>query len=173
MSKRMSPPLILLALRIPRTTGRFEDIAGEAAPIRDATINVLFVATSSMEGRGRQIIEGAAFANTGRLASMERPIKSALGYLLACRSLTSSPVDVEKGLWSLAAASDMESVEGLVSAHAEKLAEIMCEVRTHTKVILFEPPPKTSDKECTKFVHPIVSTFVITNCHCLLYSSCY
>lgn len=84
-----------------------------------------------MKGRGRQTAEEAAFSNTGRLASMERPMKSALAYLLACRSLTSSPVDVDKSLRSLAAASDMDSLEVLVSAHAVKLAESMCEVRTH------------------------------------------
>lgn len=116
---------------IPRAIARFEDIAGEPAPVRDAAINVIFVATKSMEGRGRQTAEEAAFANTGRLATMERPIKSALAYLLACRSLTKSPVDVDKSLRSLAAASDMDNVEALVSAHAEKLAESICEVGIH------------------------------------------
>lgn len=89
------------------------------------------VATNSMEGRGRQTAEEAAFANTGRLSSMGRSIESSLAYLLACRRLTTSPVAVDKGLRSLAAASGMETVEGLVSAHAEKLAESMCEVRIH------------------------------------------
>lgn len=138
---------------IPRTTARFEDIAGEAAPARDATINVIFVATNSMEGRGRQTAEEGAFANTGRLASMERPIKSALRYLLACRSLTSSPVDVDKGLRSLAAASGMESVEGLVSAHAETLAESICEVRIHI-MIFFEPTSKKTSRTQRIFSAP-------------------
>eukprot|EP00903_Cladosiphon_okamuranus_P014434 g13393.t2 len=121
----------VLALHMPEiidvVTARVEDIAGEAAPVRDATINVIFVATNSIEGCGRRTAEEAAFANTGRLASMERPIQSALRYLLACRSLISSPVDVDKGLRSLAAAGGMETVEALVSAHAEKLAESICE----------------------------------------------
>lgn len=98
-----------------------------------------------MGGRGRQTAEEVAFANTGRLASMARPIKSALAYLLACRSLAISPADVDKSLRSLAAASDVESVESLVSAHAEKLVESVCEVRTHI-MIYFEPAPNMASQ---------------------------
>lgn len=138
-----------------RITARFEDIAGEATPVRDATIKVISVATKSMEGRGRQIAEEVAFANTGRLASMERPIKYALAYLLACTSLSSSPVDVDKSLRSLAAASDMESVEALVIANAEKLTESVCEVRTRI-MTFFEPPPNMTSqyREGTSFSAP-------------------
>lgn len=121
---------ILFTMGIPHATARCEDIAGEAAPVRLATIKVLFVAANSMKGCGRQVAEEATFASTGRLASMERPIKSAVVYLLACRSLTDSPIDVDKSLRSLASASDMSSMETLVTAHAEQIVEGICAVRT-------------------------------------------
>ncbi len=116
------------------TSARYEDIAGEAASVRDATIKVLFVAANSMKGRGRQTAEEAAFADTGRLESMERPIRSALKYLLACRNLTGSPVEVDESLRSLAAASDTGEIEIFVSDHAENLAQTICEV-----IYLFNP----------------------------------
>lgn len=89
-----------------------------------------------MKGRGRQTAEEAAFANTGRLATMERPIRSALKYLLACRRLTDSPVEVDESLRSLAVASDTSEIEIFVNDHAENLAKTICEVRLRYAVLI-------------------------------------
>lgn len=83
-----------------------------------------------MKECGRQAAEEATFARTGRLASMKRPITSAIVYLLACRSLTDSPVDVDKSLRSLATASEMSSMEALITAHAVPIVEDVCAVRS-------------------------------------------
>ncbi|CAM9297184.1 unnamed protein product [Ectocarpus sp. 12 AP-2014] len=104
-------------------TARYEDIAGEPVRVRGATIKVLSVAASAMAGLGRQVVEGATFATTGRLSSTGRPIKFALTYLLACRRLTGcSLAEVDLVLSSLAEACGLASVESLVTAHAEELA---------------------------------------------------
>lgn len=118
-------------------TARVEDIAGEAASVRHETVKVLFMAANSMKGRGRQTAEEAAFANTGRLASMERPIRSALKYLLACRGLAASPLEVDESLNSLAAASDTSGIETFVAGQAENLAESICEVRLFSRLLPF------------------------------------
>ncbi|CAM9154418.1 unnamed protein product, partial [Pylaiella littoralis] len=124
-----SLPNILLAYTpdiIDAVTAQGKDIMGEATSVRHATVKVLFVTAKSMERCGRQVAEEATFARTGRLASTEGPITSALVYLLACRSLTDSPIEVDESLRSLAAASDMSSMEALVAAHAEKIVESIC-----------------------------------------------
>ncbi|CBN78894.1 conserved unknown protein [Ectocarpus siliculosus] len=104
-------------------TARYEDIAGEPVRVRGATIKALSVAASAMAGLGRQAVEEATFATTGRLSSTGRPIKSALTYLLGCRGLTGcSLAEVDLVLSSLAEACGLASVESLVTAHAEELA---------------------------------------------------
>lgn len=114
---------------ISHATARCEDIAGEATSVRRAAMKVLCVTAISMKGCGRQAAEEATFASTGRLASMERPIISAVVYLLACRSLAESPIEVDKSLREFAAASDLSSIEALVTVHAEKIVESKCAVR--------------------------------------------
>lgn len=121
---------ILFTIGVSRTTAQGKDIMGEATSVRHATVKVLFATAKSMERCGRQAAEEATFARTGRLASTEGPITSALVYLLACRSLTDSPIEVDESLRILAAASDMSSMEALVAAHAEKIVESICAVRT-------------------------------------------
>lgn len=127
--RKMYP--ILFTMGNSHATARCEDIAGEATSVRRAAMKVLRVTANAMKGCGRQAAEEATFASTGRLASMERPITSAVVYLLAYRSLTDSPIEVDKGLRDFAAASNMDSIEAFVTAHAEKIVESVCAVRNY------------------------------------------
>lgn len=108
---------------------RSDDIEGEAAPLRWATINVLFVVANSMKACGRQATEELTFGSTGRLLSMKRPIKSAIKYLLACRRLDDSPNEIDLVLSTLAVASGMASMEQLIAANAEDIIDEISEVR--------------------------------------------
>lgn len=112
-----------------RTPARYEDIAGETETVRHATIKVLSVITNSIKKCGRLAAEKATFAVTGRLASLERPTRYIIAYLLACRSLEDSPIDVDECFSNLAKAYDFENMEELVNTHAAKLVEGICEVR--------------------------------------------
>lgn len=115
--------------RAPHCQERYEDIADEAAPVRYATIRVFAVIANSMKTHGRQAAVESTFAGTGRLSSMERPVASAVAYLLACKSLGDSPSEVMECFKSLAKACDLIDEQELVAAHATKLVETICEVR--------------------------------------------
>ncbi|CAM9309283.1 unnamed protein product, partial [Hapterophycus canaliculatus] len=109
-------------------TARSDDIAGETAAVRLATIKVLSVMASSLKLCGSQATEERTFASTGRLAAMKRPIKSAIKFLLACRRLDDSPFETDLVLGSLAAASGMATAEQLIAANAEDIINEVSEV---------------------------------------------
>lgn len=82
-----------------------------------------------MKSHGRQAAVETTFAGTGRLSSVERPVTSAVAYLLACTSLGDSPSEVVECLRSLAKACDFVDEQALVAAQTMKLVEGICEVR--------------------------------------------
>lgn len=119
-------------------SARYEDIEEETAPVRRATIKVLSVIATSIKSRGRLTVEGAAFTGTGRLASLQRPIRSAVAYVLACRSLDNSPSEIDECLNTLAMASAFGDTEALITAYAGNLVEDACNVRIVVRHGVFE-----------------------------------
>lgn len=99
--------------------------------MRLATVRVLLAIANAMNSRRRLPIEQDIFAGTGRLASMKCPIQIAVQYLLACKSLEDSPIEVDACFNSFAKASDVIDTETLVTGYAGKLVDYICEVRYH------------------------------------------
>lgn len=120
------------------TPARYEDIEGETAPVRRATLKVLSIVATSVKSRGRVAVEGAAFTGTGRLASLDRPIRSAVTYILAYRRLEDSPLEIDECLSNLAMAFDLDDTEALITAYAGHLVEDVCNVRTIVRDDTFE-----------------------------------
>lgn len=114
----------------PRPVANNADVAGEASPVRWATIKVLLAVVSSLENCGRLAAEEAAFAGTGRLGSMERPIQSIIAYLLACRSLGDLPLEINDCFSSFARICGAGDAKAFVNSHARKLVESICEVKS-------------------------------------------
>lgn len=121
--------LNLLFSHLPLCAACIDDLAGEAASVRNATIKVLSMVASSVNECGRQVTEERTFVSTGRLASMERPIRSATYFLLACRRLDDSPAEADAVLSKLAAASGISNLEMFIAANAENLAQKISAVR--------------------------------------------
>lgn len=74
------------------------------------------------------------FDGTGRFISTERPMRSAIGYLLACKSLEDledSPSIIQECLNNFAGACHLGSIEMLVTTSAAHLVKEICEVK-HT-----------------------------------------
>lgn len=119
------------------TSARYDEVEEETAPVRRATIRVLKVIATSIKSRGRLAVEGATFTGTGRLASFERPMRSAVAYVLACRSLEKSPSEIDAFLSNLAMAFDFGDTEALVTACAGHMVEDACNVRITTQHDVF------------------------------------
>ena len=103
--------------------------------VRRATIKVLSITANSIKSRGRLAVEGAAFTGTGRLSSLERPMRSVVAYGLACRGLENSPSEIDECLSNLAMAFDFDDAEALVTAYAGNLVEDACNVRSFDDMI--------------------------------------
>ncbi|CAM9489910.1 unnamed protein product, partial [Scytosiphon promiscuus] len=108
-------------------TALSDDIASEATPTRSATIKVLSRVANSIKECGLQAIEERTFASTGRLSSMKRHITAAIKFLLACRRVDGSSIEVDIALNSLAAASGMASMELLIAENAGDIIDEVAE----------------------------------------------
>lgn len=106
--------------------------------MRRATLKVLSVVATSVKSRGRVAVEGSAFTVTGRLASLDRPIRSAVAYILAYRGLEDSAFEIDECVSNLAMAFDFDDTEALITAYARHLVEDICNVRTIVRNNIFE-----------------------------------
>lgn len=108
---------------------RCEDIAGEVAPVRCATIGVLRAVADALRGEGRQAVVEATYLGTGRLSSLERPVLASAKYLLVCGRLGDVSSDIDSCWDDLAAVGDAGDAAALVTGHAKKLVESASAVR--------------------------------------------